>query len=239
MKRFLRALFRPDWRCLSCGDEIFTEGKYFCPRCEEKLPYHTVICDHCGRAVPVAQSYCYECKNQLTEVDRARSAFSYEPPVSGLIQSFKYRNRRYLAEAFASALARVYFSQCEVCDLMVFVPMTRRRERERGYNQTALLARELSARIGVPLAEEALVQIRDTPRQADLSAAERRENLVGSFRVHQRKEVENKTILLVDDVLTTGATAEAIARALKGAGAKRVILLTVASVRSRREEEKE
>lgn len=134
MKRFLRALFRPDWRCLSCGDEIFSEGKYFCPRCEEKLPYHTVICDHCGRAVPVAQSYCYECKNQLTEVDRARSAFSYEPPVSGLIQSFKYRNRRYLAEAFASALARVYFSQCEVCDLMVFVPMTRRRERERGYN---------------------------------------------------------------------------------------------------------
>lgn len=82
MKRFLRALFRPDWRCLSCGDEIFSEGKYFCPRCEEKLPYHTVICDHCGRAVPVAQSYCYECKNQLTEVDRARSAFSYEPPVS-------------------------------------------------------------------------------------------------------------------------------------------------------------
>ena len=82
MKRFLRALFRPDWRCLSCGDD-------FCPRCEEKLPYHTVICDHCGRAVPVAQSYCYECKNQLTEVDRARSAFSYEPPVSGLIQSFK------------------------------------------------------------------------------------------------------------------------------------------------------
>lgn len=138
MKRFLRALFRPDWRCLSCGDEIFAEGKYFCPRCEEKLPYHTVICDRCGRAVPVAQSYCYECKNQLTEVDRARSAFSYEPPVSGLIQSFKYRNRRYLAEAFASALARVYFSQCEVCDLMVFVPMTRRRERERGYNQTAL-----------------------------------------------------------------------------------------------------
>ena len=66
MKRFLRALFRPDWRCLSCGDEIFSEGKYFCPRCEEKLPYHTVICDHCGRAVPVAQSYCYECKNQLT-----------------------------------------------------------------------------------------------------------------------------------------------------------------------------
>lgn len=237
MKRPLRALFRPDWRCLVCGDEVFAEGSYFCPRCEGTLPKNDgAICDHCGRSVPVAQSYCYDCKNQMTEVDRARSCYSYRPPVSGLIQAFKYNGKKYLAEAFACDLARLYFSHYLAADYTVFVPMTPAREKERGFNQTALLAEELSDRIGVPLLADALVKTRDTPRQANLSGKERRENLEGSFRVHRRKEVKDKTILLVDDVLTTGATAETVARALKSAGAKKVYLLTVASVGARREE---
>ncbi len=237
MKRPFRALFRPDWRCLACGDEVFAEERYFCPRCDKTLPKNDgAICDHCGRAVVVAQNYCYDCKNQMTEVDRARSCYSYRPPVSGLIQAFKYNGKKYLAEAFVGDMARLYFSHYLAADYIVFVPMTEARQKERGFNQTELLAQLLSERIGVPVLSDALVKIRETPRQANLSGKERWQNPEGSFRVHRRTEVKEKTILLVDDVLTTGATAEAIARALKGAEAKKVYLLTVASVSSRREE---
>ena len=216
-----------DRTCILCGRVLPAEKR------------SAALCPDCAREVRT--EYRYHGEFSVPGADGAAAALCYRGRVKEALHRFKFGGRPQYAAWFAAEMAAVLAAQLDrwqpTC--ITYLPLGFLRARERGYNQTALLARELSARIGVPLAEEALVKIRDTPRQADLSAAERRENLVGSFRVHQRKEVENKTILLVDDVLTTGATAEAIARALKGAGAKRVILLTVASVRSRREEEKE
>jgi ComF family protein len=114
--------------------------------------------------------------------------------------------------------------------VLVPVPLHPRRRRERGYNQSELLARELSIRTGLELAARALVRRVDTLPQAGLSAAGRRRNVAGAFAVRKRTKVSGRVVVLMDDVMTTGATALACARILKDAGAAEVRLLSVARV---------
>ena len=114
--------------------------------------------------------------------------------------------------------------------VLVPVPLHPRRRRERGYNQSELLARELAIRTGLELAARALVRRVDTPPQAGLSAAGRRRNVAGAFAVRKRTSVAGRVVVLLDDVMTTGATALACARILKEAGAAEVRLLSVARV---------
>jgi ComF family protein len=114
--------------------------------------------------------------------------------------------------------------------VLVPVPLHPRRRRERGYNQSELLARELGARTGLEVAARALVRRVDTPPQAGLSAAGRRRNVAGAFAVRRRTRVAGRVVILLDDVLTTGATALACARILREAGAAEVRLLSVARV---------
>ena len=113
-------------------------------------------------------------------------------------------------------------------DVLVPVPMTEERRKSRGYNQAELIAENLSGLINVPVSDKA-VKIKETERQATLNAKERAENLKGSFKAY-KKDFRNKSVAIVDDVLTTGATADELARVLKRAGAGKVYVLTVASV---------
>ena len=115
-------------------------------------------------------------------------------------------------------------------DIVAFVPMTERAVKKRGYNQARLLAEGVSERTGIPLEAELLIKTRDTGEQKELARRERAQNLKGSFRVHERAKCRGKRILLIDDVMTTGATANAVSQALFGAGAERVYLLTAAGV---------
>ena len=95
------------WRCNGCGKENFN-GKFFCDRCEEKLPYNNgAICDHCGRALKNASQYCTTCKERLLSVDKARSVFIYGKPISALIKNAKYYNAKYVLEYFAEKLSAV------------------------------------------------------------------------------------------------------------------------------------
>ena len=163
--------------------------------------------------------------------DAARSAFRYEGDVVRLVKKFK-TGGQWLAAPFASRMAGFFGREFAEADFLVHVPMTAAAQKKRGYNQSFLLAEELSARTGIPHERELLVKTRETPPQKELSRRERAENLAGSFRVHERAKCRGKTAVIVDDVLTTGATVSACARALKGAGAKRVWAVTAASVPS-------
>lgn len=175
---------------------------------------------------------CLECKRELPVYTAARSAFVYGGEIVGLVRRFK-TGAKYLARTFARETEPVFRAEYDFSDFIVSVPMSGESLRRRGYNQSALLADELSVRLGIEHRAAALVKTRDTAAQKFLTLGEREKNLTGSFRVHERKACEGKTILLVDDVLTTGATANAVSRVLFAAHAARVLVLTVASVPQR------
>ena len=224
-----RYLFGVKWCCNNCGKEIFS-GKYFCEKCEKQLPYNDgYLCEHCGRKLSMPLSYCSTCKNNLVDIDKSRSVFVYKEPISYLIQEAKYSNKRYLLEMFASFLEPIYQKNYFDADYLCFVPMTDKAFKKRGYNQSKILAEELSKRINVQVLD-CLRKTKETSRQAKLNRKERLQNLKGVFKVVDKKSVADKSIMIIDDVSTTGATAQVIASILKDAGAKKVYLLSVASV---------
>ena len=226
-----KKLFSIRWTCNCCGKEIFSDG-YFCESCEKSFPFNNgKVCNHCGRQVYNETEYCLSCKNTYTEVDRARSVFNYAPPVSDLIKKFKFNNKRYLAEIFAKYLKTEYDKNGFNAELIVFPPMTDRAKRKRGFNQTELLARYLSEQTGVPYADN-FVKVKETDNQVNLTRELRLKNLIGAYKIVDKKKVKDKTVLILDDVMTTGATTEALAKLLKKAGARKVLALTVASVPS-------
>ncbi len=224
-----RYIFFRSWRCVSCKREIFND-KGFCEECQKTLPYNDQsICDHCGRKLNASASFCSSCKGKLIYLDKCRSAFNYEKPISTLIMKLKYNNGRYLAEVFAEHLANVYFKNFLGTDLITFVPATKKAKRKRGFNQAQLLAEETAKIVQIPVIE-CLEKVKETPRQAKLNKEERERNLIDAFKVIDKKAIKDKNVLIIDDVTTTGSTAHAVSMKLKKAGAKEIYLLTVASV---------
>lgn len=229
-KKYVREhLFNLKWRCNWCGEEIFSE-RWFCAECESKLPIiDKGYCNHCGRELKVASEYCSTCKGKMISVDKGRSVFTYAEPIDKLIKDLKYFGKRYIVEMLGEYLANAYLKNYFNADFIVYIPMTKESRKARGFNQSELLARELSKRVGVPTID-LLEKTKQTSRQAKLGKEERLKNLKGSFKVKDKKLVKDKVVLIVDDVSTTGATSEVVAEILKKSGAKTVYLLTVASV---------
>lgn len=231
-KRAVRLVSGENIACVCCGAELFSD-KYFCERCLDSLPFNAgYICDKCGRAIADDYPVCPECKAHMPDYTSARSAFVYSGEIVRLIKEFK-TGEKYLAEAFADRMFPILLSQFRDADMLAFVPMTPRAVKERGYNQSELLADILSQRCRIPLERELLVKTRETAEQKELSAAERAKNLQGSIRVHERTVCRGKNIVLIDDVMTTGTTASVAAKAILRAGALSVHVLTVASVPER------
>lgn len=227
-KTLKKYFYNPKWRCIACGKEIF-EGS-FCEDCKKELPFNNgIICEHCGRKVIGIEQYCSTCRGILLSLDKCRSAFNYEPPISTVIKRMKYDNGKYLAEILAEYLAPLYFKNYFNADFITFIPMTDKAKKKRGYNQSQLLAEATSTRVGVPVVD-CLKKVKDTDRQAKLGRAERFKNLANAYRVADKNVVKDKSVLIIDDVSTTGATAQVAAEKLKKAGAKKVYLLSVASV---------
>lgn len=202
------------------------------------------VCAGCGRSVPTGP-LCAACEpksaDALGAAPRALSAWcaaiSYEGAGAEWVRRFKYpaRGLRGLdpaAEAVAFGLVRRLARSVPGAapDLVVPVPLHPRRVRERGFNQAALLAQELARRAGVASCPDVLVRRLDTAPQAGLSAAARRRNVREAFAVRSKAKVAGKTVTLVDDVVTTGATALGCGRELLAAGAREVRLLSMARV---------
>lgn len=225
---FKKYLYNPAWKCSVCGKEIF-DGKYFCTECEEKFPYNNkYICSHCGRQTIAATAYCSTCSEVLTAIDRGRSVFTYEGDIPLLIMGMKYDNRRYLVDYFAEKLSFLYLQNYFNADYLTYVPMTDDAKSRRGYNQSELLAQKVSELTGVPVSH-CVIKVKETKRQAKLKRKERLKNLEGAFKINDKTSVKGKTFVIIDDVSTTGATAQAVAERLKKAGAQYVYLLSVAS----------
>ena len=230
IKECLKNIFFPrNLTCSCCGRESFTGG-ILCERCLEKAERNDgFICDHCGVKTAAGEAYCPRCKNKLTSFDKARSAFVYGEVTGLLVQKLKYGGEKYLAEEFAKELYRLFVVSVSHADGIVCVPMSEKREKSRGYNQSKLIAEALAKLSSVPFLD-VTVKKRETESQVGKNYGERRKNLEGSFGVKNKSEVKGKRLVIADDVTTTGSTAEVLAAALKHAGAEEVFVLTFASV---------
>jgi ComF family protein len=224
--------------CRIC-DRLLT-GASRVPVCGDCLssfaPLPGIACEICGRPLPgFARNagetlLCRACQDKTYAFDRARSFAMYEGTLVEAILLLKFEQMEPLGAWFAARLAEVVNAEgnAMAADVVVPVPLHRQRERERGYNQAALLSRPLAKRLRLPHKAVLLMRTRARPDKRILSLEERWESVRGAFATRPGSQVDNLRVLLVDDVLTTGATLDACARALRDAGAKSVLGLTVA-----------
>ncbi|MSQ27343.1 MAG: ComF family protein [Dehalococcoidia bacterium] len=209
-------------RCLGCR----AWGALVCDLCRSKVDsLRPPFCLGCG--APANGTPCGSCRDNPLEVDGLRSVFPYEGLVRAAIIEFKYHGLSCLAGELGVWMAD-RIDWLEPADVIAPVPLHRWRERDRGYNQSALLAQSLQRSFKLPLAAGALQRTRPTPPQVHMSGRkERAENVQNAF-IADRRIVDGRSVLIVDDVATTGTTVSACARALKDAGAARVMALTLA-----------
>lgn len=204
--------------CPRCLDSVVPgQSEYACAACHIPLLNGAAL-DEDG--------LCLLCATGMSRFDRAHFYGFHEGELRLLIQLFKYEGVTTLAGPLARLLARVT-PQMERFDAVTAVPLHWRRWWHRGYNQAELLAGELASMMGLPM-RETLRRVRDTPSQTGLAGAIRRQSMKGAFRMQRRADVAGQHLLLVDDVLTTGATLHACAKELKAAGARRVTVVTLA-----------
>lgn len=220
------ALFPESYTCDLCGIEIFNDG-HLCDECKKTVYFNDgATCPICGRSTKV-EVPCLECKNFSPAYKKAVSAIIYKDGGVKLILKYK-KGGSYLKDYFAELIAPKCndFTDAEA---ICYIPMTKKSEYKRGYNQSKLLAEALSERLNLPVLYDALKKVKETQEQKALTKTEREKNLKGCFRADSNL-VSGKNLILVDDVMTTGSTAEAAVSALKRRGAKDVYFVSVASV---------
>lgn len=221
-------LFPENITCDICGEELISDTRYpLCAECTSKLPTTGEhICVNCGVPISGEADYCIRCENVRDEYLLNRSPLVYDGEAKELIYSLKFGGKRYLAKTLGAMMSDEFLKRGMSADIAIFVPMTDKEEKKRGFNQSELLARNVAERLNMPLLP-ALVKVKETSAQKELKGKERAENLKGAFTC-VFEQVKGRKILLIDDVFTTGATANACAHALIKAGAREVSVLTAA-----------
>lgn len=202
MSGFLDWVFPENVTCFLCGKEAFTDARGLCRTCVAQI-------------VPASDA------PRPAALDGFSAGALLNDAAFAAIHRMKYDDARYLAPFFASLITLP--SDWEA-DVLVPVPLHVKKLKKRGYNQSALIARALSRRLALPVDEDMLTRVRDTPSQTALHAAERGRNMMGAFEASKR--AVGKRVILVDDVRTTGATISECAAALRRAGAQKIYALT-------------
>jgi ComF family protein len=233
--------------CRLCGELLDTAARIpICEACLASLqPLSGPCCGRCGRPFvsPVAldvqdSPLCHICRRSLYDFDFARSYAAYTPSMAGAIMLLKYQEVTGLAIWFARNLRRTFEQHQGMClaDVVVPVPAHASRLRERGYNHAELIAKPLARSLGLPCRSYSLVRTRPRPDKLRLTVRERWRSVRGAYTIRHGLRVDKLRVLLVDDVLTTGATLDACSRALRKAGAVKVVALTVARAIPRQQE---
>ncbi len=211
-------------RCVGCGKE----GDFICYSCRSSLPrIMPPMCPRCGRPQP-SGILCPNCVSWRAEIDGIRSPFRFDGVMRQAIHQLKYRNLRALAAPLARLLNDYLTTNPVPGEVLVPVPLHRKRLRERGYNQSSLLARELGKLVNLPVVDDCLTRERHAPPQARTATVGERQSNVANAFVGRDQRLRGRQVLLIDDVSTSGATLNACAIALKTAGATSVWGLVLA-----------
>ena len=217
-------------RCLACGT-IVDEPDALCSRCWAGMTFFAPPwCAICGLPFPHPmgeEAVCADCARQKPSWDRARAVMRYDKHSRHLVLALKHGDRTHVARALGRWMGRAGVELLDGADIIVPVPLHWTRLFTRRYNQAGLLAHAVRAAGGPPVMPDGLVRRRRTPSQGRLGPAARARNVRGAFAVRRGRDVKGKRIVLVDDVLTTGATVEECARVLRRAGAAFVGVLTL------------
>ena len=216
-------------RCGGCGT-IVDDIDSFCPGCWSELDFLQGGCARCGLPLEATDAEtCGRCLAKPPRLDRIRAAVAYGDISRSIAIRLKYGRKVGLARTMSRYMLGLIGDLPEQA-MLIPVPLHRSRIWSRGFNQSAIVARELSRRTGLPVSVDALRRVRATPALKGMTRSQRRRTVAGAFRVDAKAQLRGRTIVLVDDVLTTGSTANACARALKRAGAARVDLISWARV---------
>jgi len=210
--------------CCGCGKIGFE----ICPDCFSRIDLLESVrtCQCCGKAIK-RNSLCRECASEPPSFTQLKSWGVYSDVLQKIVTRIKYKRGFGLVEYLTQPLVDMIANWKISVDMLVPVPLGQQRLRSRGYNQTALFAKPLAQKLHIPYYPQALTRIKETQSQVGLHAAERRKNLAGAFRANQDC-CKDKTVLLVDDIATTGSTLNECSNALEQAGANKIYCFTVA-----------
>lgn len=213
--------------CPFCGT-LTKEG--ICEICRRSLPYvEEPRCMKCGKPLKnEEQEYCRDCVRTPGGYEQGRSVWTHTGNVPHAIYEFKFHNKRYYARIFAGEMQRQYGGWIRRCGIetIIPVPLHPARRKRRGFNQAELLARELGRLTGICVRTDVVFRVRNTKPQKELGGRQRQENLKGAFAVSGKWRC-SQTVLLIDDIYTTGSTVRRIAGLLKKAGVQKVYFLTI------------
>lgn len=223
------SLFYPR-RCPICDEAVPKPGLYICPKCKEKLQVITPpYCQKCGKPLrDYKEECCADCIKVVHYFNKGVALYRY-PVIRQSIYRIKYEGRREYLDFYADEIVRQFKAQIRLWepDGIVAVPLHKNRLFKRGYNQAELLARRIANKMDIPFYKKLIIRCRDTVAQKGLDIRERQNNLKKAFIIGQNV-VKLNTIIIVDDIYTTGSTMDAMAQVLKAAGVEKVYYITLA-----------
>ena len=222
-------------RCPLCDDvlpvfEVNQRDTYICPECKKKLKIvKEPVCKKCGKPMERERAvYCLDCEKKRHDFIQGNAVFEYQGDLQRALYRFKYANRREYADFYGAAAAAQYekWMKQKKIQAIVPIPLHKKKQKKRGYNQAELFAKVLGKQVGIPVRTDLLIREKSTIPQKELNEAERKNNLKNAFKITENI-VQLSYILLVDDIYTTGSTIDAAAATLKEAGCREVYFICV------------
>ena len=230
-EKILNLMYPKNIKCMFCGEELNQlEYNCTCEECMKTLPFISNPCDRCGSPMGENQKgVCFKCKSRNFYFAQAKSIFEYNDKPLEVVHNLKYNNKKYLVDYMVRYLLDVYSTWNVFVDIVTNVPMFPTKEVTRGYNQSKLIAKKFSSDAKLTFCELCF-KVKDTTSQTELNTKERLENVKDSFAFNEEYKnlIKDKTILIIDDVITTGATVSEVCKVLLKNGAKACYALSFA-----------
>ena len=231
LNKIWKLLFPNDIKCIFCGEELDgTTSNLTCANCYRSLPFIKTFCSRCGVSVAEGNTgVCFNCKNANYSFDKARAVFDYSGDVIKVVHKYKFGGIKDLSNPLSGFMCDAFALMDIEADIICAVPLHANRLKERKFNQSELLARDIENKFKIPYLE-LCVKEKESPSQTTLDFKGRRDNVKDVFAINKeyKKQIKGKTILVIDDIFTTGATCDELAKILKSAGAKCVNIFTLA-----------
>ena len=217
-------------RCPVCNDIVTAGGGGICENCRQKISYVTEpYCMKCGKPIENEENeFCRDCLDKKHSFNEGRSVLVYDEYMSRSIYRFKYNSKKEYARIYGQLISDRLGSKIRSwnADALLPVPIHKSRMKKRGYNQATLIAREVSKRLNIPVRDNILIRKTQTKAQKSLGAAERENNLKKAFIV-RKNSVKLNTVIVIDDIYTTGSTIDAVSAVLKESGVSNVYFVTL------------